>query len=440
MTEVEDVGVSAARRTGAAEASVAAVVGIVVALTSWFRMSPTTRGTIWAEDGRTFIGDALATAGPTLFRPYDGYLHLVPRLAGEAVTALVPVPSYALAMAALSCLVAAAVAALVYVLARDVVEARGVRAALALVTALVPALPVEVLGNMANIHWYFLWLTPWLLLHRPRGRRSAWFLAAVALVAALTEAQTVYFAPLLLWRWRDRAYWPVRIGLVVGLAAQTLAVLAAPRPERPGEVAEAGDLLAGFAANAVMTVWVGTGEAMAEALDRWGWTAALVPGAIVVACFLLLLVRGTATQRIFALAAAAGAILAWVVPMTVNRRGDLEFLRPDAAFESVPILRYAVVPSMLLLALVVVGLAVLAGRGVSYRVIALVVIAPVIAVAATNLRVEEEHRAGGPLWFAEVTTGREICASTETASVDLALAPPGWALTLPCATLAGDGG
>jgi hypothetical protein len=436
VTGSHDVETTRVAPTGL-EVGTAAVVGIAVVLISWFRMPPSVRGTIWAEDGRNFLGDALLSPPlTTIFRPYDGYLHLVPRLAGEAVAAVVPPLSYPQAMAAISCLVAGAVASLVFVLARPIVPSVVARIGLGLVTALVPALPIEVLGNMANVHWYFLWLAPWLLLYRPRTRRSGWLCGLVALTAALTEAQMIYFVPLVAWRWRDRAYWPVRAGLLLGLAAQVVAYLIAPRSERSGAVADPDDILAGFLVNAVMTVWVGSIEAIADVVARVGWAATLLPVAIIVSCSLVLVLRGRPMQRAAAVTLLAGGLLGWVVPVVLNRRRDFDYSRPEELISTVAVVRYAVVPSMFLLAIVILGLAVLAAKGWPQRVLALVVVGWVVFIAVANFDVFS-RRENGPLWSAEVDAGRELCLTSESRSVVyLAVAPHGWGtLPMPCALL-----
>ena len=64
------------------------------------------RNTLWAEDGRNFIQDAV-NHGPlaSLAIPYAGYLHTIPRLIAAVTVSFVPVPQWADAMTAGSCLV-----------------------------------------------------------------------------------------------------------------------------------------------------------------------------------------------------------------------------------------------------------------------------------------------------------------------------------------------
>lgn len=98
-----------------------------------------------------------------------------------------PVDAYATAISLLSCVVVAAAAVTVYFLSRTIVEPAPLRAMLAVIPILLPVGPQEVLGNAANLHWYLLWLAPWLLLHKPATVPGRAFLFSAALLAATSE-------------------------------------------------------------------------------------------------------------------------------------------------------------------------------------------------------------------------------------------------------------
>ena len=243
---------------------------------AWSRLDPITRRTLWAEDGAVFLTDALyADAFHTLLRPYGGYLHVVPRLVVEVTTIAAAPARYALVVNALACAVAGGVAALVYVCSREVTESRLLRSGLAAITVVVPSLPREVLGNTANLHWFFLWLTPWLLLYRPRSRTGSVLLGLAALAGALTEIQMALFVPLAAWRWRDRHGWPVRLGLLVGVAAQIMTLAHAVRPQPTGTPSDARTIVAGYLVNAVMTLWAGSASAITHVVAEFGWSVPL---------------------------------------------------------------------------------------------------------------------------------------------------------------------
>ena len=155
---------------------------VLASALTWLRLPAAARDTFWAEDGHQFVADWLHDAGPaTLFQGYGGYLHLLPRGITWLVVEFVPVDAWAFATTAAACVVTGGVAALVFVFSQDVVAASVARIGLALVVVLTPLAGMEILGNVANVHWYLLYLTPWLLLATPRSRVGS---VAMVLLAA----------------------------------------------------------------------------------------------------------------------------------------------------------------------------------------------------------------------------------------------------------------
>jgi hypothetical protein len=63
-----------------------AVVGLVVLIAR--RPTAVTRPGLYAEDGDVFLLDSLLRGAASIFHPYNGYIHLVPRLGALAATAL----------------------------------------------------------------------------------------------------------------------------------------------------------------------------------------------------------------------------------------------------------------------------------------------------------------------------------------------------------------
>jgi len=425
-------------RRGPHDALVAPLLGVALAVVGWLRMPPVARGTLWAEDGRVFLWDTFyAPAWSTLLRPYDGYFHLLPRFAAEVVVLTTSPSSYAAAVSVAACLVAGAAGALVYICARSVTENPWLRAAFAGVTLLIPVLPIEVLGSMANAHWFALWLTPWLLLYQPSRRAGSIGLGVIALICALTEIQTAFFLPLALWRWRSPRGWPIRVGLVIGVAVQLLA--APDRPPRPSGPVEAANIVAGYLANAVLSLWWGSAEAVTSTVTHYGWGAAalvLIPSG---AALVLVIRRGTPTQRIAAIAFPVASVVLWSAALLINRP-QVDWSRPDvASTRDLTVLRYGVVPSMLLLASLLLAIAVLPRRPSAYLAAA-VVMAPLLFTVMANLTPDLTSRSNGPEWAPEVRDGRDQCREDPGApAVLLPIAPNGWTSRVPC-DLLDDGG
>ncbi len=415
---------------------IAVAVTLVCSAIAWLRVPETARETIWAEDGRVFLWDVFfSPAWSTLLRTYDGYVHLVPRLVAEAVVLTVPPAGYALAVSAVSCVLVGCTAGLVYVCASTLTGSRWIRLGFASITVLVPSVALEVLGNLANLHWFALWLMPWLLFHRPASRLASIGFGAVALACSLTEIQTAFFLPLALWRWRERSGWAVRVALLFGVTFQLLG--AADRPERTPPLPPVGDFIAGFLVNAVMTPWWGSAHTITWSVRVLGWGAAamcLIPS---VAAFVLVLRRGDRVQRLAAVVFPLASGVVWCAALYFSRP-EADWSRPDAeSVRELPVLRYAVVPSMYLMAGIVLACTVLRWRPLS-RAITAALAVPLALVVVTSF-VPVTVRSAGPTWPPESTRGREQCLEDDSAAyVDVPITPHGWTSRVPCDVLEGS--
>lgn len=405
-------------------------VGALATALAWWRLDGRTRGVVWAEDG-WFLQNRLE-GGPlvSVVEPYQGYLHVLPRIVVE-IAALLPLEDYAVGVAALCCLAVGGVGALTYLCSRDVVRSRPARAALGLVPVLVPTVAAEVLGTTANLHWFLLWLTPWLLLCRPTTRRGAWSLAAVLLVVMLSETQALMFLPLLLVGLRDRLRLPVVAAFLLGGAAQVLVLLVGGRST---SVLDEGtptllDLVQGYGLHVFLQMFRPDASGVGDVLVDRGWSvvvAASVP-------FLLVLAALVATTRRrddwpVTLAIGAGALVPFVAGVVLNFRSFLAFsefpLETLAVFAP---LRYAVVPAMFVLAAAVV----VADR--APRAVGGVLLAAVLVLGVWRLDVGSTNRSDGPGWAAGVERAAATCRRTGAETVEVRTAPESWEVVLVCA-------
>ena len=375
---------------------------------------------MWAEDGRIFLAER-DELGPwrSILHPYEGYLHVVPRLLSDAAGVVASWEHYAVAVTALSCLTVGAVAALVFLCTREVIGSTAVRVALAATTVLVPAGPVETTGNLANVHWYLLWLTAWLVLARPRRRRHAVILGVVALLAGLSEIQTVLFLPLALLRWRDRCTWPITAGLAVGCAAQIIASVCSPRAGSELPHPSVLDHVKGFLIHVVASIWDPSADGSRSVLSQGWWLVLLaaVPfvGAVVVlaARALLLLRRRPFDREVLTLAAVVGgATVPFAAALIVNRESIIRFDSYTLSqLAGAPPLRHGVVPSMFLIAAVLVVVDLL-GFGTSRRrsLLAGVLLVGVMGLQVVHVLPHDTLRSGGPRWAPGVRAALDACA------------------------------
>ncbi|MBA8991667.1 hypothetical protein FHW23_002945 [Curtobacterium pusillum] len=435
------------------------VVGAGTAALVWWRLGPVTRGTVWAEDGGVFLRDRVAL-GPvdSLLHPYAGYLHLVPRLLVDVGWAF-PVEDYARAVSAGACVVVGVVAAVVFVLARDLVPSWPLRLLLAAVPALLPLAPYEIAGNAANLHWFMLFAAPWCFAHRSR---TWWGSAAVAVLTAfvvLTELQAVLFLPLLLLAWfplRDGAgarAWPRAVPVtavaLVAAGAQVVVALTDRRISEPGSPAFA-DVVGGWVLQPFAGAWDRDVAAAVRLVVAHGWAPVLVPLAALVLVVVGALLVGTWRARwmIVALAVASGGV--WWAALLANAGAAQHWSHPVAALEAVPPQRYAAASGLLLLAAAVVSASVLIGwrapmgadvqrvrTGGAVRVVGAVagwcVVTLVVAAAVGNLGPGATRRSVGPVWADEIPAAAAACDGDRSRVVDVRTAP--WSAEVPCARL-----
>ena len=237
----------------------AVAVAVVGAIVCWFRVPSVGRYTMYAEDGQIFVQQWLTGHGFPLFEPYAGYQHFLPRISTWLVVHLVPVSGWGIGVTVAACLLAGGTAALVYVFSRDVIDTQVSRLGLAAVTVLIPLAGQEPVGNLANLHWYLLFLTPWLLLATPRSTAGTVAMCLVALASTLTESQAVIFAPIAIWRLVSSApARPVMVCWFVGVGGQLLTFLLAPRVLSGGGWPPPMSVIKGYLGNVSLTIDTGT--------------------------------------------------------------------------------------------------------------------------------------------------------------------------------------
>lgn len=198
-------------------------VGSAVAILSWLRVAITGHvDLLWAEDGGTFLAEALANGPAVIFKGYNGYGHLVPRVGAELI-ALAPSNLWGVANTSLACLLAGLCGAVVFRSAGRVlndVEA----AAAALVVAVVPQANMEAVASMAHVHWFLLYAGVWVVV--THDRRAGWMLS----LAIASSPLALLLAPAAWRHWR----W------VVPAAAWQLGVMAAGGRRGDGGVPGSG--------------------------------------------------------------------------------------------------------------------------------------------------------------------------------------------------------
>ena len=401
----------------------AVIVAVAASVIAWIRMPTAVAGWLYAEDGRSFIGDWLGTNEPIkgdlslLWMPYAGYQHLIPRLASGLVTHLLPPASWALAVNAISCLVVGSVAGLVYLFSRDVISFLPSRVVVGLLAVMTPIAGAEALGNLANLHWFLLYLTPWLLLATPRSTAGAWAMAVVALLATGTEPQCAIFLPLALWRFvqvpRIR---PVVVGWLIGVLAQVITTLEAPRALGTGNPPIASTV-EGYVLNAGMTLATTHIPLLGEVIVRIGWWIGFVGVAAILAVAAVGIVKGRPMAKLAIAVLLYGSVVSWTASFVLGRNPAFYYSEMDVVRLGSPLLaRWGTAASMLLAATIPVTVAVMVQRYPRWRP-AWVTLLGVLALALILNLVAHPGR-DDQTWQQEVDGASTSCASAPDSEVE----------------------
>lgn len=391
-----------------------------------------------------FLSQAAANPAPFLhlLDPYGGYLHLVPRLLAAVTVTVAPVNAYPTVLNTLSAVVIAGVAVAVYSLARN--QGFGTSAALTVyaMTFLAPTLASEALGNTANLHWFFLWLAPWLFLGCARSRVSASVMATLALAATLTEIQMLLFVPLLFWRPRVHLRWWVLVAAGAGLGAQIATTLSCPRPDRSFEWSpdSVSAIVRGFVAYVGDGIWLSLlpSPSFIASVGWLGLTALVLLPSLLAAIWVI---AKEPSNRLLVAALVVGAIAAWTAACVVNNLpaggplSDVVNLVPNS---DPGYFRHAAAPAWMMAALLPVAADSLIRQPA--RLGTWTGAALIAALCVGWMMAYPDHtaiRRDSPVtWHQRLSTARKNCAGHPSASVTIEIPPgDGWGVTVSCRML-----
>lgn len=245
-TTSEPAGASAWwRATGLRWAAGVGLFAVAVALPLLRQRGSRSWATIWAEDGAVYSSQAVFDGSlEVLFRSYNGYLQFPPRLLSVAVP-LVPTEQLSRYLSLSAAVYTALLAWFVFWATDRWVSSVPVRLALASLPVLMPVLGDEITANVTNTIWPTLAVLPWALLSTRDRPRDVAVCSTVAILAALSSALAVMYAPLALAvaaLRRRVSTWVTAGAFCLGLGIQGLVILSAPEgPERQAN--DVGDLV-----------------------------------------------------------------------------------------------------------------------------------------------------------------------------------------------------
>lgn len=371
--------------------------------------------TVLAEDGAVFLNDAVNHSfGATLLRPYEGYLHVVPRLIA-ALTAAFPLRYAALLLTGTSALLVSLLALFVWSSSRLVLRSRWSRAVVVAFLLVLPAAGYETNANVNNLHWYLDFACFWVLFVMPRRRGELVVGAVIVTAAALCDPLVGLLLPLAvvgavvtLRRATSRlsrcAALLVPAGYLAGLVLQ-LTVGASGRPPRPFVPVSWLDLPGTFGFRVAGSLLVGDrflvrlfgAYGLAFAYSCLAVAAVAVAGAVAVT-------RHVVRARVIAAVAYSGVLFA--VPLLLRGTSiylDRSQIRLDGS-------RYMIVPALLLVVALVLavdqpGEHARPRRPSIVRPLLIVLVGVLLAVSYSTPSV----RQAGPDWRRTVAAAHQRC-------------------------------
>jgi hypothetical protein len=379
---------------------------------------------IWAEDGTIFLAQAVALPVDHAFLTlYAGYLHAVPRILAELAAAL-PLPLADAVLSGGAALVVAALALLVYRASAGQVRSPVIRAALAGAMVLVPVGQAEVLDNVANLHWFFMFAAFWVLLWRTRHPMALAAGGLVVFLAGASDPLTLLLAPLAVARlvglrgWRDRFF---SVAFAAGLLPQIAAIVVSGGDRQFPLVGNPVKLVGWFAYHVVAQGVFG-----ARLVAHLGVSTVALAGLamLMVGAAAVLVLQGRAGDRTpVIILAGLMSVLFFAVPVVMT---------------GVSAPRYAVVPVLLMYSAFacLLDAAAHAVPAAAWRGVRLGMLALVVLTAATSFLVPGP-RADAARWDIELHRASVTCSRAPVpAVIRVPVAPPGWDVPLSCRALA----
>jgi hypothetical protein len=386
---------------------------------------------LWAEDGMTFLGEAMAHDFFHLVTVTHGeYLVVLPRLIGE-VGAAVPLYHAPMAMNLIAVLFVALSGLAVWFASAGQIQSPYLRALLVALMVLCPVSTVEAVATPTNVAWYGAFAVFWLLLWRPATTWGAGLGALLILATSLSTPATFFFFPIALLR--AIAIRARRDALIVGAYALAAALQVQAITHSNEHVAVptwTGHIVTAFLQRVVDSSVLGL-ELGGSTWAAWGWPFLVAIVVAVVVYLIAMLVRASSSRLFAAIAVGTSATMFMVSAYHRAPLGDL-MVWPTGGDNNLGG-RYTIIPTLLLIsaALALLDSARPLWRGRPLAAIATATVLLVSLVTSFDVRLDDTGR-GGPLWDESLRAATAQCYSEGLAEVPVPTAPEGWTVAIPC--------
>jgi hypothetical protein len=396
--------------------------------------------TIWAEDGSIFLHGAVTEGSfEKIFAPYANYLVLVPRLIGEATTA-VPLEDAPKVISGLSAFLVAVSGLVVWHATGGHLRSPWLRGALAIATVLAPVSGLESLDSGSYVSWYMLFATFWVLLWRPATTWGATLAALFVLAAGLSNPGVWFLIPLALLRGvaiRDRRDVLIVAGFALGALVQM--PVAASNHEQIYNPTWTSDILTAYLQRVIDGGVFGQ-ELGGRAWAHLGWAFLIVLTLAAVIAFAGGFWRGNRGSRYLTAIALLGSVGIFLVSLYQRAVGP-EMIWPGGAFNGSGG-RYVIIPALLLLSAAAVLLDAFVRRSGRARWAPWLGAALVGLAVITSFDLSNSAARGVPTWEQSLQAAAWTCLAERNAEALVEVAPPGvgFNVALPCERIASQAG
>lgn len=389
--------------------------------------------TVWAEDGSVFLRAAMTQSfGHTIFAAYSNYLVVVPRLIAEATT-LVPLRDAPAAISILSATLVALSGLVVWHASAGHIQNPYLRGTLALLTVLVPVGGLESIDSASYVSWYMLFATFWILLWRPAKVRGSVLASVFVVATALSNPGVWFFAPLAALRAlaiRDRRDLAIVSSFAVGAAIQ-IPVLALSH-QSAVEPTWTHDIWTVYLQRVVDGVPLGLRlGGIAWSNIGWPLLIALVLSSLTGLAFGAR--RSSQGPRYLAAIAIPTSVGMFVISLYQRAVGAV-MVWPEGLYSGIGG-RYAIVPTLLLISVVLVFVDDASRKRAVHRGFSWAVgttVAILLIALGTSFYARDLVARGMPPWDAALKAAANACTTERLRTAAIQTSPPGFAVALPC--------
>lgn len=288
-------------------------------------------------------------------------------------------------------------------------------------------------GDLNNIHYYLLYLFPWLLFAVPRSRRAMCGLAVVAALSVLSEPQLIIYLPLVaLVFWKRPFTRILGVVWVVGMIAQVLSTT----HHRQSDLHDVKSGIAGYLVNVVGTNFTPNGPALGSLIARSGWGWLITIGVLILAVIGWLVRQTRSWTRLAVVSMVLASPVAWAMAYYLNDHRSFRVdLMSDQQLEHLTLTRWGTGAAMLLAAVIPFCADVVSSRYPAARWVPPVMVTGMVAVMCIGFSRSDNIRNNGHPWTAELAVARVVCANPEVEVAAVPQSPRTWTIAIPCSRL-----